>query len=709
MVQAQPLSSAPQPRRRSRPFEPAAIDRFFQWSLFTMLASGYCAVAGSGALDLPSLAAGAAALGVRALSLAGVLRLEIPALWVSIATLLYILFFPLDYWFISGELPRATVHLVFFVAIVKLLTARTPRDYLLLEIIAFLELLAASILSSNLSFFVFLTVFLGAAVATFASGEIRRASRSRFVVTRGVSAFGRRLSWLTVSACIWIFILTAGLFIVLPRTARAALEKFVSPSQRAAGFANEVSLGEGGSIRRGATAAMHVRFQDNFQPVGLKWRGNALAEFNGIRWYNSPEPRTRDRLLKPEDGLLKLADDDQLRRAGPRVTYEVVLHGPGDTLFVAGLPEHMRLPAAGLVQSPAGAFRLPFGAAENFRYVVYAWLGGSSGAAPLSEEQRNFHLRLPPVDRRIIGLARSLTAGLKTDAERARALENYLRTRYAYTLDVGDSGAEDPLAYFLFENRKGYCEYFASALAVMLRVVWIPSRVATGFLGGTVNPLTGWHVVRTSDAHAWVEAWLPGQGWVAFDPTPPDPNPPSTGPLARLGMYLDALQIFWQEWVIGYDLDRQLTLAFRVDQSRRRLSFKWLEDAWAAAVRTAKRSVDGAAADRAVLLIFISVVALAAPILPRLFRASARRLRASAGAPHEAAVLYRRMLARLERRGMSKAPALTASEYARSLPEGEVHDAVAEFTAEYERVRFGANGAGLARLNSLLATIEQLK
>lgn len=708
MAQPQPVSAPPQ-LRRGRAFDVASIDRFYEWSLWVMLASGYCAVAGSGALDAPSLVSGAATLIARALLQAGLLRFEIPPRWVSIATLCYILFFPLDYWFVSRDFLSATVHLVFFVAIVKLLTARSRRDFLLLGVIAFLELLAASILSSNVSFFVFLTVFLAASVAAFASGEIRRSARGRVVVTRGVSSFGRRLAWLTVCAFCGIFLLTAALFVVLPRTARAAFERFVSPSQRVAGFANEVSLGEGGSIRRGGTAMMHVRFQENYQPAGLKWRGNALAEFNGVRWYNTP---ARMQILRPEDGLLKLVSDDQLRRAGPRVTYEVVLHGPSDTLFVAGVPEHLRLPAALLLESPAGAFKLPFGAAENFRYVVYAWLGPSAGAAPLSQDERNFHLRLPPVDRRVIDLARSLTAGLKTDADRARALENYLRTRYAYSLEVSDSGVEDPLAHFLFETRKGYCEYFASALAVMLRVVWIPARVVTGFQGGTANPLSGWHVVRSSDAHAWVEAWIPGQGWTAYDPTPPDPNPPGASPYARLLMYLDALQVFWQEWVIGYDLDRQMTLAFRVDQSRRRISFKWLEDGWASLVRLFKSRPEAAGGAPFVLLLGLAALAVASPWLYRLARGSLRRRAASApahaGSAHQAAVLYRRMLTRLERRGLPKARSLTPSEYVQTLP-GEVRNAVGAFTAEYQKVRYGGNGEGLARLSALLDTIEQLR
>ena len=79
---------------------------------------------------------------------------------------------------------------------------------------------------------------------------------------------------------------------------------------------------------------------------------------------------------------------------------------------------------------------------------------------------------------------------------RKSAIETGLRTRYGYTLQLLDQPVADPLAYFLFVRRKGHCEYFASSMAVMLRTIGIPSRVATGFLSGVYNPMTGWQVIR---------------------------------------------------------------------------------------------------------------------------------------------------------------------------------------------------------------------
>ena len=137
----------------------------------------------------------------------------------------------------------------------------------------------------------------------------------------------------------------------------------------------------------------------------------------------------------------------------------------------------------------------------------------------------------------------------------------------------------DPLANFLFDRRKGHCEYFASAMAVMLRTVGIPSRVVTGFASGVYNPLTGWQVVRASDAHSWVEAWIAGRGWRTYDPTPADPSAIESPFMARTALFFDAAEQFWQDWVLSYDLERQSTLASRALQTSRGAKSQWMESA----------------------------------------------------------------------------------------------------------------------------------
>ena len=160
--------------------------------------------------------------------------------------------------YVSREFIPATVHLVCFLSVVRILSARTNRDYFFVKVLAFLELLGATLLSSNISFFVFLTMFLVFGVATFCCSEIRRSSqqpkRIAMPAIKLPCAAGRddrrnhprhRLD-------------DGGLFVLLPRTARAAFRSFVPERYHVTGFANEVSLGQLGQIQQSSTPMLHV-------------------------------------------------------------------------------------------------------------------------------------------------------------------------------------------------------------------------------------------------------------------------------------------------------------------------------------------------------------------------------------------------------------------------------------------------------------------
>ena len=702
---------------RKRPVElPDTLDRFLQTALLVMLASGYLAVAFSGELDAAALSVGAAALLARLVHLAGLVRISISARWVNVATVVYLLFFPADYFLLSRDFTRATVHMVIFVAAVKLLTSSTGRDSVLLGVIAFLEMLAASVLSTNVTFLLLLIPFVGASLAALASSEIHRSLRGREVVRAGTASIGRRLGWLTALSGTAILLLTLALFLVLPRTARAALERLLPVSQRVSGFASEVTLGRTGAIARSSVPVLHAYFEDELPRAGLHWRGTALAEFDGWKWYNSP--RSGESLRVKEDGFVQLVSDGQRRRPGDRIAYEVVLNGNSEYLFIAGLPENLRIGTDRLVRDFSGGVKLPFGQSEGLRYAVYSFLtaGEIFDEAPpagLSGEERRLYLRLPALNNRILDLAQSVASSANGDEARARSIEQYLRTRFAYSLDAASAESADPLSDFLFVGRRGHCEYFASAMAVMLRELSIPSRVVTGFLGGTPNPLTKWMVLRASDAHAWVEAWIPGQGWTTFDPTPSaGESGAAAGLLSKINLYLDAAGTLWQEWVVGYDLDRQLTLAFRVDQSRR-MGVPWLVRTFRTVL--AFRLPGSPRGDwRSGLVVAVCMVLAAALLFRRKIAtlvARTRRTRShldSAAAVHEAARLYRAMLAALRKRGIEKQPSWTAGEFAAGLSGHTASSLVTEFTLGYELVRFGCKTGDVARLESLLHQIESL-
>src|ERR1035438_10034936 len=530
------------------------VERFFQFSLLGLVASGYLAVAGSGYLDTPAIVLTSTGLLLRAVLVCGLFRLNLSDRLTTIVTIAYAAFFLADYFLLSRDFLAATVHLLFFLAVMKTLPAKSNRDYLYTAVIAFLELLAAAILSINFNFFLFLALYLLFAIAALTSGEIRRSiGRSTVTARSGSNSFYPRLTLLSTLVTLGILTLTSGLFFILPRTAEAALSRLMAHRVFLPGFSNQVNLGDIGEIKTSSRPMMHIRIESS-QAVGpMKWRGAALTVFEGKRWPNQPR---KPEIIPVENDHVVLAPPG-LPPPGRRINYHVELEAlENDTLFFAGTPEILDLRAPVLYRSETSSFRLGHAVPQGFPYDVYSLLDDPPERAPvlypppvLRLAEREVYLQLPALASRSGELARSFAAGEAGDLARARAIERHLRSTYGYTLELPDREVADPLANFLFVRRKGHCEYFASSMAVMLRSLGIPSRLATGFQSGVDTPVSGLWLVRASDAHSWVEAWIPGYGWTTFDPTPADPSANGLALLTRLALYLGAAETFWQAWV----------------------------------------------------------------------------------------------------------------------------------------------------------------
>jgi hypothetical protein len=248
-------------------------------------------------------------------------------------------------------------------------------------------------------------------------------------------------------------------------------------------------------------------------------------------------------------------------------------------------------------------------------------------------------------------------------------------------------------------------------MAVLLRTLDVPSRVITGFRGAQFNPVNSTYIVRASDAHSWVEAYIPGAGWLAFDPTPAGEGPAPTL-WSRVQLYMDAAHEFWREWIVNYDAAHQQALTVAsVRKSRNGIaSFRlWADRRYRHMLQLARR-VHHAATQyprrllRPALIVLLAVVALIA--LPfGLLHFSQLWRAASPGSA--AAILYLRMTRRLARRGYPRAPAQTASELAASIPDPSLREAVLRFNAAYERARFGDSATAAENLPSLLDEVRR--
>ena len=327
-------------------------------------------------------------------------------------------------------------------------------------------------------------------------------------------------------------------------------------------------------------------------------------------------------------------------------------------------------------------------------------------------------MQLPEVDSRVPALARRIIGGRQLPFEKARAIEQYLLTRYAYSLELPSEKVDDPLAHFLFERGEGHCEYFASAMAVMLRGQGIPARIAAGFHGGVYNPLTDLQVIRSSDAHSWVEAYIERYGWLTFDPTPPVPDM-AGGQWLAYWLVWDALESSWSDWVLDYDVNSQLALANAVQTKTQAAAWSFLSlsatiASWMEEMNrmTADLPVSPAnlpwvlmaAALGSVILSWVAWVWLR-PGLTLWYRA--RRLERGSVVADDCSYVYQRALEILRRQGFRRESWQTAEEFAHSIDSALVRGRWDEITLHYNAARFGGDIDAARRLPSLVMSLRR--
>jgi protein-glutamine gamma-glutamyltransferase len=715
-----------------------AIHRYFELSLYLLVLMGFGALAATGGLDLPAMILVGSALAFRGYLLARRRSIAIADRWSTPLTIAYFLFYAADFFLLSRSFLTATVHLVLFAVVVRTFSLRRDRDFAMLAILAFLMLLASAVLTVDSVFLVFFAGFMLTAVATFILMEMRQSGKNaKFRARHSPDAYEHRhlafsLARVTSALVLLIMVGATAMFFLLPRMSAGYLGNYSFGNDFSAGFSDRVQLGRIGQIQQSNAVAMHIQIDGDTQGrYDLHWRGMALANFDGHTWSNygqraglQREPSGGFAVPRLNEGATKQAEQagnqSTAATAAELIHYRVVMEPIGTSVFflapwarrVRGSYRALQIDASGGVYDSDGE-RPP---------SIYDAVSDISTPAPAQlREAGDFlpqfaftYLRVPPLDPRIPRLAQQISGSATNNYDKASAIESYLKTHFGYTLQLPRSPVGDPLANFLFERKQGHCEYFASAMAVMLRTQRIPARVVNGFRGGEFNDLTGSYVVRARDAHAWVEAYFPGYGWVTFDPTPAGVSGTSQG-WSRLLLYLDAASSFWREWVISYDSSHQYVLG-QAAVSRTRASWEkaqsWVHRHYARMETWASRSerkVDlsagrwlGIAASVLVLLVLLANAAW----IVRTIRAR-RLLTHPERSPDEAAAMwYERMAHLLERRGVQKSTSQTAQEFVRIIPEERLRTRVGEFTLAYEAARFGNSAEDARRLPELYEEVE---
>jgi protein-glutamine gamma-glutamyltransferase len=705
-----------------------SVERFFQWALYLLLVTGFVALMGTGKMDLPSLALVIPALLLRAYFLLMRKNLVLPERWTNILTVFYFVFYAVDYFYVSRSFLSATVHMVLFSLVVKIFSVRRDRDLLYLIVLSFLMMLSAAVLTVDTMFLAAFALFILAAMAAFIGLEMRRSERQA-LATGTLPAESRGFYRPLAGAAAIMGVLTmagaAVIFFVLPRINSAGyLRSLGRQNAMLTGFSHEVHLGGIGQILQSQAVVMHVQVLSGKLSADPKWRGIALANFDGQRWWNGTEIPV---LRAVNNAPLDLNQASPLAfysgaapTASPSLRYRVIMEpGALNVFFLAPVPLKLNGDYRAVEVNPDGSVFSLRGSDSDPGQAVSIYSAEADARNPeplvLHSNARDYpprvamYLQLPRVDPRVRDLARRITASSSSNYERARAVDAYLKGNYGYTLQLPGVRVPDQLTYFLFERKKGHCEYFATSMAIMLRTLNIPARVINGFRGGEYNDVTGNYIVRESNAHSWVEVYFPEFGWMTFDPTPPSPAA-APGRWSRLELYLDAMEGMWREWVINYDFSHQVRLSNQISttsinvQSRFRHSmnrrYQKLLDRVAAWQHRMERMTPSQMAWACVALGLL----LALPFVPKALRRfqSARLRRDPQRAPTSAASFwYMRMLKRLARSGIRKNIAQTPAEFTVSIADPEIRREVSVFTDHYERARFAGSIPDAERLPEL--------
>lgn len=458
----------------------------------------------------------------------------------------------------------------FFVVTVALkwLELRQRRDlfvlfFILCYLVTVTLLFQDSIVWSLILLLVIFLLFNGLQLAT--AGSLRQVSWEAW----------RRSGWLFLKALPVVVIL----FVFFPRMGPLWSVPLVS-EQSVTGLSDEMSPGEITNLAQSSERAFRVQFGgDTPAPSQRYWRALILDSFDGRTWRRSSSERS-ERVSRVNRDV----SADQL----PEDHYEVLME-PTNQRWGYALEESEPV-SANLSQDQRGLVSFERSVDSSLRYRMQ-WVTPAP-LQPLSDSERALYTQLPGRgnSRTLIWVAQQQALEEDQEALVNRFMQHFNQQPYHYTLRPARLGS-DPVDELLFETYQGFCEHYASALTFMLRAADIPARVVTGYLGGESGLNDGYLIIRQYDAHAWVEAWLEDYGWVRLDPTSmiaPDrierglresmreegsflennwASPERYQDLALVNwirLRADAMNYYWQRWVVGYQGQTQLSLFSRL-------------------------------------------------------------------------------------------------------------------------------------------------
>ncbi|MER3446803.1 MAG: hypothetical protein C4291_08150 [Candidatus Dadabacteria bacterium] len=586
----------------------------------------------------------------------------------------------------AGVFDEILIFLI-YTQVLKLLGRKGMRDIIQIYILSFFQFLAGTILtvdfSYGLAFVIYVALALWAIIAFNMKKESIEASADddpRVVTPLFLGITG--------GASFVIFIFTALIFISVPRLGSGFLSSdFIKPEALSTGFSDEVKLGQVGQIKLDSSPVMRIRILNRDPqniPQPIYWRGIALDEFDGTVWRANNFDRKV--YVKNREGIIKVKEEPKNKSV-----YQEVITEPIDTyvLFAGGVPVGFQAAGWEKIESVNDSYVIPNRVSYRLKYTVFSDLSVPSdkelrediGDYPALIRRR--YLQLPNLSSRIKELARKITSLDTNVYDKAESIKRYLIENMRYTITLRNGTAGFPLEDFLFKNKAGHCEYFATAMVVLLREIGIPARIVNGFLGGEWNDYGKFFLVRESNAHSWVEVSFPHHGWVPFDPTPPgNEGLLSKDEFSFVASYLDYLKYRWSRYVVDFGQKDQIYLLSQIQDS-----WRWQKN------RVQNKLDFNIKANRkwgiaAIIAAVVAWIFLSKPETRLFFKYVRKR-------PDErASILYKKALALLSKKGFKKSDFVAPQEFAgRVMRSGRAGARTfGEFTEKYLNLRFGGSG-----------------
>ncbi|MCL2776908.1 MAG: DUF3488 and transglutaminase-like domain-containing protein [Polyangiaceae bacterium] len=624
--------------------------------------------------------------------------------------------------------------------IIRLLTRRGAAHDQQLIVLALLHFVAGTVLGGGfvygLCFLGFLVVAPGALALSHlrreVEGNYRQGARDRTGlpvdvprILRSRRVVGKRFLALSCLASIPIFLFTLALFMMFPRV-NLSLPFFIqSRPGRVIGFSDRVDLGTMGLLRADPTIALRFYVPDLPEPhpsrLILRLRGTAFDKYDGHAWSRPPAAPHQSGLQSGEpDEMFALArpPDEHDRK----ISFDLESIDPPVVFLpphVVALKLHPQQTAVSersiLKRGPEGEVRYSDGESHGIRYDAYVASESEPIIETVAAEDRQRYLDIPAsMPSRIADLAREWTAAQPTPYLKAKAIEERLKHTYTYDIGSPSSGRMRPVDHFLFESKRGHCEFFSTAMAILLREIGIPSRNVTGFVGGTYNRFGRYYSVRQGDAHSWVEAYFddPAQGWVTFDPTPTSGAQPledTTGTYAYLRDFVEALSERWSRYIVGYDLKTQIHFFddFRRHYEKLRTITHINNINFGAAEHVTRDSLVGATLLALMLggFLFWKRKTRAKPT------ASMKRILAINPGHETISVLYKRLELALNHHGLSRPPCVPPLRFAEQLARSAhpLSDSVLALTQRYIEARFGGVAMNAAARRDFEQQIKRVR